>query len=260
MGKKILTTLVGVAVILALVIFFQINPIGGDEVAQTNTPVPTVSRTPTPSPTRTATPRPTTSPTISPNGMILLNVSFTAQAPFGEWSDQRQQDGCEEASALMAVRWARGQSLTLQQAKVEILAISDFEQEKYGSYHDTSVADTISRIFKDYFKFNNVTAKYNIDENDIIDELEKGNLVVVPANGQKLKNPNFTPPGPERHMLVIKGYDPVKKQFITNDPGTRQGQSYRYSVTTMMAAIYDYKTGYHEPVTEIVKAMIVVHK
>lgn len=37
---------------------------------------------------------------------ILYDVPFAAQAPFGEWSDKRQQDGCEEVSALMAVKWA----------------------------------------------------------------------------------------------------------------------------------------------------------
>ena len=41
--------------------------------------------------------------TVEPKRFVLLNVPFTSQAPFGEWSDPRHQDGCEEAAALMAV-------------------------------------------------------------------------------------------------------------------------------------------------------------
>lgn len=195
----------------------------------------------------------------SPNRSVAaLNVPFTPQAPFGNWKDPRQQDGCEEASALMAMRWVFGKGLTLEEAEKEILAISDYELENYGSFHDTSVRDTVGRIFKGYFKYNNVEAKYNITANDIKSELNKGNLIVVPANGQKLKNPYYTPPGPERHMLVVRGYDSDANEFITNDPGTKRGELFRYPASVLMEAIYDYPTGHKEPVREITKAMIVV--
>jgi hypothetical protein len=39
-------------------------------------------------------------------------------------------------------------------------------------------------------------------------------------------------------MLVIVGYD--SNGFITNDPGTRKGEGYRYSFATLMAAIHDW--------------------
>ncbi len=39
---------------------------------------------------------------------VLLDIPFTPQAPFGEWSNPIYQDGCEEAVRLIAVRWARG--------------------------------------------------------------------------------------------------------------------------------------------------------
>lgn len=195
------------------------------------------------------------------SGTVLLEgVSFTPQAPFGNWNDPRQQDGCEEAAALMAVRWARGQSLTLAQAESEITAASDWELANYGGYHDTSVADTISRIFKGYFNYSNVEARYGISAQDIIRELEKGNLVIVPTDGRILNNPYFTPPGPERHMFVIKGYDYETGEFIVNDNGTRRGESMRYSRSNLFNAVMDYPTGYHEPMQGIVKAMIVVRK
>ncbi len=213
------------------------------------------------SPIRTMTPRPSVTTTPKPSGKVITQtVPFTAQAPFGEWADQRQQDGCEEASALMAVSWARGETFTLQQAKEKILTIADWEQETYNNYRDTSAADTVDRIFKAYFKFDDVRLEYNIDADDIIDELEDGKVVVIPADGTLLGNPNFTPPGPEHHMLLIIGYDYGTEEFITNDPGTRQGKNYRYHKLTLQNSIADYPTGAHLPRTGVKTAMIVVSK
>lgn len=191
---------------------------------------------------------------------ILLPVPFTAQAPYGDWQDQRQQDGCEKASALMAVSWARNQNLAKDEALTQILAISDFTQKKYGEYRDLSEADAIAWIYNDYFGFHNVSLKKNITLADIIAELNKGNLLITAMNGQLLQNPYFTPPGPTRHMLVIKGYDPTAKQFITNDPGTRQGESYSYDIEIFFNAIRSYPTGYHEEIAQIEKNMLVVWK
>lgn len=199
------------------------------------------------------------SPTSSEN-ILISGVPFTPQAPSGNWSDERQQDGCEEASALMAVAWSRGETLLPTQSEKTIIAASDYQHQTYGEFHSTNVADTVNRIFKGYFKYNNVITKYDIDKNDIIDELKKGNLVIVPLNGQKLGNPYYTPPGPLEHELVIKGYDSAKDQFVTNDPGTRRGENYRYSARILIDAIYDYPTGHREPVNQIVKAMIVITK
>lgn len=194
------------------------------------------------------------------NIKILYNVPFTSQAPFGDWSDQRQQDGCEESSALMAMKWVRGEDLTNEESLGEILAISDFEQNKYGEYRDISGDDTVNWIFKDYFKYDNVLLKKSVSVDDIINELEKGNIVIAPMNGQLLGNPYFTHPGPVRHMLLIKGYDSEKGVFITNDPGTRHGENFEYSVNVLYDSIRDYPTGYHEHIDKIEKNIIVVSK
>lgn len=61
-------------------------------------------------------------------------------------------------------------------------------------------------------------------------------------------NPNFKQPGPDQHMLVIIGFDPHKKQFITNDPGTKIGANYHYNYTTLYNAIRDYPAGYNKPI------------
>lgn len=196
----------------------------------------------------------------STSSLILLDAPFTSQAPFGEWSDQRQQDGCEETSALMAVAWARGEKLSKKKAKKEILAIAEYEKNKYGSFADTNAEDTVIRIIKGYFGYGKSKVLENISVDQIKAELYKGNLVLVPCNGRRLGNPNYTAPGPERHMLVIRGYDLVKKEFITNDGGTRKGENYRYKDDILFKAIVDYPTGDHEPIEKESKTMIIVWK
>jgi hypothetical protein len=177
---------------------------------------------------------------------ILLSVPFTPQAPFGEWTDSRQQDGCEEASVLMAISWAKNQPLTRKIALQEIISISDYISEKYGESRDTELNDVLNWIIKDYFAYEKVELKENVTLEDLILELKKGRVIIAPMNGRALKNPNFTAPGPINHMLLIRGYDPLKKTFITNDPGTRNGELYEYEENLLYSALRTYPTGYHE--------------
>jgi hypothetical protein len=188
------------------------------------------------------------------------SVPFAAQAPFGNWSDPKQQDGCEEASALMAVAWAREEGLNLTEAETKIIACADYQIENYGTAVDTDVKDSIERIYNGCFSFTKVEARYGISLEDIILEIENGSLVVVPANGQILANPFYTAPGPDRHNLLIIGYDPDTNEFITNDAGTRHGQNFRFPANRVFEAIYDYPTGNHEPILNEQKAMIVISR
>ncbi|MBI5135492.1 C39 family peptidase [Candidatus Uhrbacteria bacterium] len=199
-------------------------------------------------------------PKNSAQEQIRITVPFFSQAPYGQWDDPRHQDGCEEASAIMAVAWAQQKSWTTQQANTLIEEIAAYQERNFGNYHDTSVEDTAERILKGYFTFSNFEVQSNVTVTDIRTALEAGNIVIIPADGKKLKNPYFTNGGPERHMLVVIGYNPSTNQFITNDPGTRHGAGYRYSSATIQAAIRDYPSGYHEPITSLPTAMIVVHR
>lgn len=191
---------------------------------------------------------------------INFQVPFTSQAPFGEWDNPAFQDGCEEASALMAISWARGEMLTSEKAKKEILAIADYEKENYGEFLDTSTADSLERIIKGYFKYENAKIKNNIFVDDIILELVNGNLVILPMDGQLLNNPYYTQPGPDRHNLVVIGYNEKAGEFITNDPGTKHGAGFRYNEEILFSAIQDYPTGHHEPIEKIEKNMIIISK
>lgn len=188
----------------------------------------------------------------------LLNVPFTSQAPLADWDNIIFQQGCEEASMLMAMFWVGGKKLIFPaEAEKAILSMSSFEQKNYGEFKDTSGADTV-RWAKDYFDYENIEVKNDIDTHDIKAELVNGNLVIVPVNGQKLGNPFYTPPGPLQHMIVVVGYDADKKEFITNDPGTRRGEAFRYKGEVLEGALQDYATGYKEPITEVRKVMIVI--
>lgn len=190
---------------------------------------------------------------------IVQAVPFTAQAPLAQWSDKRQQDGCEEAAAAMAMAWVKGEKgKSKAEWRTEILAISDFEKKEYGEYRDISLKDIKAWIFTAYYDYDGVSLKTIGSADEIREELEKGKLVLAPMNGRQLKNPYFTAPGPERHMVLIKGYDYATKQFISNDPGTRRGEDYRYPAKVIFKAIRAYTTGYHGPFAKIPKQVLVV--
>lgn len=192
---------------------------------------------------------------------VELSVPFTSQAPRFKWSDSRQQDGCEEASVLMAMAWVKGEKgVAAAEWEKRIIDLADFEQEKYGEHRDVSVQDTVDWMFKDYFSYGEVEIVKIKNSAQIVAELEAGNLVLVPVDGQALNNPNFTPPGPEHHFIVIKGYDYEKEEFITNDPGTRLGEDYRYSEDLIFEALRSYPTGYHDHYDEIRKEAIIVSR
>ena len=188
---------------------------------------------------------------------VRHDVPFTVQAPLANWHDARYQNACEEASVLMAGKWLLGQKLSAEQANSEIADMVVFEQENYGFYIDSSAEDT-ARFFRDYYSYEKIYTQDAASTDDIKRELAKGNLVLTPMDGRKLGNPYYTPPGPERHMLVLIGYDDDRGVFITNDPGTRRGEGLVYDYDVLFSAIRDYASGDHEPIEKLVKRMIVV--
>ncbi|MDZ4384894.1 MAG: C39 family peptidase, partial [Candidatus Moranbacteria bacterium] len=186
-------------------------------------------------------------PENSADKLIRYRVPFVVQAPTANWDDLVFQNACEEASVIMAMGWVNGtESISSSDAQKQISDIDDFEMETFGYSYDTDVFD-VKRIFEQYFKYNNVSIQENISIDDIKRELQAGNLVLVPAFGQALGNPNYTYPGPVVHMLVITGYDPAAREFITNDPGTRRGGGYRYDGNVLMDAVWQYPSGQDVP-------------
>jgi hypothetical protein len=180
---------------------------------------------------------------IQINQKIQYPVPFIVQAPFANWKDPIFQNACEEAALIMAAAWVRGETeISAQEANSRIKNIVDFEDKTLGYNTDTDV-DDMQKIFRQHFDYEKIFTRKNIALDDIKNELQKGNIVLVPAFGQKLKNPNYTPPGPVAHMLVIIGYDPDTREFITNDAGTKRGKNYRYDENVLFSAIWEYPSG-----------------
>lgn len=206
-------------------------------------------------------PETSVTPTAQAIPSILQEVPFLSQAPFGEWSDPMFQDGCEEASMIMAMVWVQGNALTPESGKAAIESITQFEIKKFGTFiSDTSATDT-AQTMRDYYSYAHVTVTPDASMDNIKTSLAEGAVIIAPMNGQLLNNPNFTQPGPLHHMLVIIGYDAKTHEFVANDPGTKQGAGYRYSEETFYQALRDYPTGNDaQAIMDMHKTIIVIKK
>lgn len=176
---------------------------------------------------------------------LSLPVPFTPQAPTGNW-DQLHNEACEEASSIMANAYFSGMTdVTLKPEFVEqqITSLTQWEQNNFGYFLDINSQEVVKMITANY----NLQAKVvegNFTSDDIKKELTQNHLVLLPADGKLLGNPNFRNPGPPYHMLVLKGY--VGNQIITNDPGTRKGLNYPYTFTTLYQANGNFDHATHE--------------
>lgn len=169
-----------------------------------------------------------------------LVVPFTPQAPTANW-DELHNEACEEASVIMA--WAYFNNITSLPASVverEISKLTDWQKENYGYYLSITTEET-ARMAREVYGLK--TEIVPMTETTVKRALTDGKLVILPAQGQMLGNPNFTGDGPPYHMLVITGYN--GNNFVTNDPGTRKGKDYPYSYATLEDAAGSYSQDTH---------------
>ncbi len=193
---------------------------------------------------------------------VRQKVPFTTQAPFFKW-DELHEESCEEASLIMlkyyndrkvespasAGREPGLSKIPKVEAEKEIQKLVKYQIKKYGDYFDTD-AKTTKEIGEDFYGLKNLKIIEKFTILDLKKELAQGNIILVPTAGRELGNPNFTPPGPLYHNLVIIGYDDkqlvdsaghkTRGVFITNDPGTRRGQNYKYDQQVLYKAIHDF--------------------
>lgn len=175
------------------------------------------------------------------------DVPFTVQAPGAAWDDPTLQDGCEEASLLMAMAWLRSEALPGPDAVADTIhALVAFEKERFGHHEDISLPE-LATVMREYFDHEDIRILESVTIEHITTEIRNGNLVLAPAYGRALRNPYFTPPGPITHMLVLIGYDPESREFVVNDPGTVRGASYRYDEDVLYEAIWAYPSGPTHP-------------
>ena len=164
-----------------------------------------------------------------------LGIPFYAQAPDGKW-ELPWKEACEEASLILGRYYLTDKTLSKSQFKEDVLAMTKMEEDMFGSYIDTTVAQT-DELYRKFYS----NAKTKIIDNPTIVQLKKelaqGHPIVAPFAGKKLGNSNFTNGGPRYHMLVIRGYD--EKYFYTNDVGTSHGENFPYSYAVIMDALHD---------------------
>ena len=164
------------------------------------------------------------------------SVAFVPQAPYQVW-DELHKEACEEAAMITVVKYFMQEEVNAHTAEQAILNLVNWEKEN-GYLIDLTAVET-AEILKKHFNLD-VELKTGITIENIKQELKAGRLIIVPAAGRRLDNPNFKTPGPIYHMLVIRGYDDKTGEFITNDPGTRKGEGYRYKYQKLIDAIHDW--------------------
>lgn len=186
-----------------------------------------------------------------------LAVPFTPQAPHANW-DLPYQETCEESSILMVHQFyegVKGGKIDAEEADEELLKLVDFQTALFGYFEDTT-AEQSGMLAERFYGY----SKVEVIENPTVEQMKghiiEGRPIIIPAAGQKLGNPFFSGLGPPYHMLVVRGY--TEQGFITNDPGTRRGDSYVYSYQTLMNAIHDW-TGSKETVEEGAKRVLVIY-
>lgn len=199
---------------------------------------------------------PESTQTIKIDPRTQINVPFIVQAPFADWSE-RYQETCEEASILMVHNFFEGiAKLGEEEMKTQIDTLTDWGDNKFSGNLDTNIEDTALYLLE-YFKY--APERIKIIKDPTIDDLkailDKGYPIIVPAAGRELGNKYFTQPGPLYHMLVLTGYD--HDQFITNDPGTKRGEGYRYKQEVLYNAIHDW-TGDKDTILEGGKTVLVI--
>ncbi len=206
-----------------------------------------------------------------PPTAVVHNVPFTCQAPSGNWEDPAQADGCEEACVLMvsaALGIAPGLDSTFVIAEIHKMA--EYENLVFGSFADMGLDDTV-RLLRWYLAqgldpYAASPAPIKVGADGVSAEsmktlLGRGYVLLAPINGQKLKHPNYRPPGPLAHMVLVIGYDDEQGAFVINDPGTKHGQGMNiFSYERFVEAMGDYRSGAHinTPNDERQKAFVAV--
>lgn len=205
----------------------------------TSTPTSTSEIIQLKQPTSTVKTEPENKPEAEkPEPLKFLNypVAFVPQAPYAVW-DQLHKEACEEAAMITAAKYFKAELLTAHTMEQGILNLVKWEEEQ--GYKIDLTAQEATKILQDYF---NLKAEVitDITVSRIKQELLSGKLIIIPAAGRQLGNPYFQTPGPIYHMLVIRGYDETKGEFITNDVGTKRGEGFRYKYQKLIDAIHDW--------------------
>lgn len=192
---------------------------------------PTAQTQATKSPTPTATTSATATPTPTKTVLRLSEIPFYSQAPKGIW-DPDHEDACEEATMFMVHYWLKNERPSLTTYDTELLKLIRWQEAR--GYGISEGIEEMKQIAHDYFSMN-TTIKAIDSADQLRTILDGGTAIIFPADGRLLRNPNFRDGGPPFHVLVLKGYN--ENYFIGHDPGTRNGENYKYHADVIMEAL-----------------------
>lgn len=195
---------------------------------------------------------------------VILNVPYVMQAPLGDWSDPRQQYGCEEAAIVMAMAWVRENTnsptdiIYKDEALRDIVNMSEYERVIYGFYKDTSAQDT-ARLMREFYQYNDIEVRENISVEDIKQELAKNRVVLLPLNTRATGMAVYRN-GPVRHMVIAVGYDDKNDEIIIHDPIFRNGEYFWIPSSRLGPALWNYSSGNQLPLPPRTTALVSVGK
>ena len=170
---------------------------------------------------------------------IDLEAPFVSQAPLGNW-DNLHNEACEEASVLSVVLYLENQNMSREEIDIKLIEMVQWQEDNFGGHYDLPTAKVKEFVEKYYDGKYKVKIVYDPSQDDIKQAIASKNPVIIPASGRTLANPHYKSPGPVYHMIVLRGYDNKKKEFITNDVGTHHtGDGYRFNMDKVYKAIHD---------------------
>jgi len=200
------------------------------------TPVQAVPIQPNTAPSDLPSPAP-------PPDRVLLQVSYTTQAPLNNWA--MHQESCEEATILMlAAYWRHDTSVVIspRSADAQIAALVQWQKQRWGSEDDLT-DKRMGELAKQYYGY-----AYQIVPNTpqvIRQQLAAGRPLIAEVRTHGLGNPNY--PGYRSHyeqqgwsvphFVLIIGYD--QTGVWLNDPGISKGRGYHISYAQLAHAIDD---------------------
>jgi len=114
---------------------------------------------------------------------LNLAAPFYSQAPHGDWSFP-WQEACEEASLLLAANVYGKHNWTRDEYNSEILNMVEWQKGKFGTYLDTTVAQT-AQIATEYLKLETITHE-NPTYDDVRKILNKGHFILMFFSGKEL--------------------------------------------------------------------------
>ena len=170
-----------------------------------------------------------------------LPVPFISEVPDGAWVAP-WNNACEEASIAMVEQYYLGKtSVSRENSKILMYPLFKIEDEIFGSSQDTSAGRT-QILIRDHTKFT-ATVKEKPTLEEIKAEINQGRPVITTHYGFGLNNSElrFRRGGSSYHMMVVKGYDDEKRQFIVNDPGNdKNGLDFRYDYDIFLNSLHDF--------------------